>query len=76
MSLRCVPAPPRRAGSAPSVLSAVRYRPRRPLPGRIGLFESAGVSFQDSFAPAFRVAFALHAAAGEWWLRRTPALTA
>lgn len=42
----------------------------------IALFESAGVSFQDSFAPAFWVAFVLHAAAGEWWLRRTPALTA
>jgi uncharacterized membrane protein len=42
----------------------------------IGLFQATGLlSFQDSFPVAFWISFALHVAAGEWWLRRTPALT-
>ena len=42
----------------------------------IGLFQATGLlTFEDSFPVAFWLSFALHAAAAEWWLRRTPALT-
>ena len=42
----------------------------------IGLFQATGLlSFRDSFPVAFWISFALHVAAAEWWLRRTPALT-
>ncbi len=42
----------------------------------IGLFQATGLlSFQDSFPVAFWISFALHVAAAEWWLRRTPPLT-
>lgn len=38
----------------------------------IGLLVLAGVDVNDSFAVAFWVAFLLHVAAGELWLRTTP----
>lgn len=39
----------------------------------IGLFQATGLlDFRDSFAPAFWLAFSLHAAVGEVWLRATP----
>lgn len=42
----------------------------------IGLFQATGLlSLQDSFPIAFWISFAVHAAAAEWWMRRTPALT-
>lgn len=42
----------------------------------IGVFQATQLlTYEDSFAVAFWLAFVLHAAAAEWWLRRTPALT-
>ena len=40
----------------------------------IGLLLASGLlSFPDSFAAAFWIAFSLHLLAGEWWIRTTPA---
>jgi hypothetical protein len=41
----------------------------------LGLFAVTGLlSFRDSFAAAFWIAFAIHVIAAEWWIRSTPAL--
>jgi uncharacterized membrane protein len=39
------------------------------------LFGSGLLDAYDSFAVAFWIAFILHVAAGEWWIRTTPAKT-
>lgn len=41
----------------------------------VAIFQAFGLlDFPDSLAVAFWVAFPMHVAAGEWWLRRTPDL--